>query len=90
MVVPPEREEDEMNPTIRKISKKWEDQPCQQEESSSQPCNQEASSFPALSYHDFSNQVILPGGRQMGSQVYQIVDTYFSFGKRESPYRISG
>jgi len=49
MVVTLEREEDEMNPTVRKISKKWEDQPCHHEESSSQPCNRDAPSFPTLS-----------------------------------------
>jgi hypothetical protein len=40
-------EEDEINPTIRKISKKREDQPYQQEESSGQPCNQEAPNLQA-------------------------------------------
>jgi hypothetical protein len=37
MIVTLEREEDEINPTVRKISKKWEDQPCHHEESSGQP-----------------------------------------------------
>jgi len=49
MIVTLEREEDEINPTVRKISKKWEDQPCHHEESSGQPCNQETLSFPTLS-----------------------------------------
>ena len=44
-----EREEDEINLIVRKISRKWEDQPCHHEESSGQPCNQEAPSFPTLS-----------------------------------------
>ena len=38
MVVTLKREEDEINLTVRKISKKWKDQ----------PCNQEASSFQTL------------------------------------------
>jgi hypothetical protein len=46
-------EEDEINLTVRKISKKKkekkrEDQPCHHEESSGQPCNQEAPSFSNL------------------------------------------
>jgi hypothetical protein len=40
-----EQEEDEINPTIRKFSRKWKDQPCDQEESSGQPYNQETLSF---------------------------------------------
>jgi len=37
----PTIKEDEINPTIRKITKKWEDQdqPCQQKEFSGQPYN---------------------------------------------------
>jgi len=48
-----EREEDQMNPTVRQISKKREDQSCHQQESSGQPCNQETPSFPSLPYHPF-------------------------------------
>ena len=45
----PTIKEDEINPTIRKISKKREDQPCHHEEFSGQLCNREAPSFPTLS-----------------------------------------
>jgi hypothetical protein len=40
-----EQEEDEINLTIRKFSRKWKDQPRNQEESSGQPYNQETLSF---------------------------------------------
>jgi hypothetical protein len=83
------REEDEINPIIRKISKKREDQPCQEEESLGQPCNQEAPNFQApwsgiikLEKTTHKNLVLVKRDRQKGSQVSPTIPKFWFWLKR--------